>query len=436
MTIPDRYPIPRIVDIVNKLTHSQWFTKLDIRWGYNNICIRPGDEWKAAFITEFGLFEPLVMFFGLCNSPATFQRMMNDIFKTQIEEGYVIVYLDDIVIHAPGTIEFHSQKVKQVLSILRQFRLYLKPEKCDFHKTEVEYLGRLVSHGMVKMDPTKVKAVTNWPIPNNKCNLQQFLGFTNYHRQFIKDYSKIARPLNNLIGKSPWTWSPAAQAAFDRLQQHLTSAKVLALPTIHGKFCIHSDASLIGSSAMLEQQQMNKWHPIAYTSKMFTPAEWNYSTSDRELLAIIHALKEWRHLLLTNPQTIEIWTDNNAITFFRRPQDLSYCHAQWAMTMADYNITIHYKKGTSNMAADGLSHQHDKSLAELDNKQIVLLPPKMFFDGPEEYKLWARSGLDVKIRRLHGELIQPSMTDNGLELFSVEDDILLAGESSIIDTGI
>ena len=149
---------------------------------------------------------------------------------------------------------------------------------------------------------------------------------------------------------------------------------------------------------------MDKWHPIAYTSKTFTPAERNYSTSDCELLAIIHALKEWQHLLLTSEQTVEIWTDNNAITFFRCPQDLSYCHAQWAMTMADYNITIHYKKGTSNTAADGLSRQHDKSLAELDNKQVVLIPLKMFFDGPEEYKLWARSGLDVKIRRLHGEL--------------------------------
>jgi Reverse transcriptase (RNA-dependent DNA polymerase) len=130
-----------------------------VRWGYNNIRIKQGDEWKAAFITEFGLYKPLVMFFGLCNSPATFQRMMNDIFKALMESRKVIVYLDDILIHTAGLLKDHISMVRRVLQVLRTHRLYLKPEKCEFHKQEVEYLGCIVSKGTVSIDPTKVAAV-------------------------------------------------------------------------------------------------------------------------------------------------------------------------------------------------------------------------------------------------------------------------------------
>jgi Reverse transcriptase (RNA-dependent DNA polymerase) len=140
-TVRDQYPIPLISNIINLLQQSEWFTKLDIYWGYNNVQIKSGDEWKAAFITKFGLFEPTVMFFGLCNSPATFQRMMNTILEDMITAGHVLVYIDDIMIHSPGSLTQHISLVRQVLIRLRNHKLYLKPEKCEFHKKEVEYLG-------------------------------------------------------------------------------------------------------------------------------------------------------------------------------------------------------------------------------------------------------------------------------------------------------
>ncbi len=190
MTIKNRYPLPLISELLDKLKKARYFTALDVRWGYNNIRIKEGDEWKAAFRTNRGLFEPTVMFFGLTNSPATFQAMMNEIFRELITEGFVVVYLDDILIFTE-TMEEHAQITKRVLQILADNKLYLKPEKCQFHKTELDYLGHKISHDTIAMDPIKVAGVTEWPTPKTKKELQSFLGFVNYYRRFIKDFSRI-----------------------------------------------------------------------------------------------------------------------------------------------------------------------------------------------------------------------------------------------------
>jgi hypothetical protein len=180
MTIKNRYPIPLISELVNQLRGAKYFTKLDVRWGYNNVRIKKGDEWKAAFRTNRGLFEPLVMFFGLCNSPATFQTMMNDIFHDLIMEGVVCVYIDDILIFTK-TIAEHRRVTKLVLQRLKEHKLYLKPEKCEFERTQIEYLGLIISEGRVEMDPVKVAAVTEWPKPDGKRGVQSFVGFVNFY---------------------------------------------------------------------------------------------------------------------------------------------------------------------------------------------------------------------------------------------------------------
>lgn len=204
LTIKNKYPLPLISDLITKLKGAKYFTKMDIRWGYNNVRIREGDEEKAAFITNRGLFEPLVMFFGLTNSPATFQMMMNDIFRQLVLQGKVIVYLDDILIFTDDLDE-HRRITRQVLKILRENKLTCKPEKCEFEQLEVEYLGHIISHNSVRMDPAKVAGVAEWPIPKAKRELQQFLGFANFYRRFVKDYSKIAQPLTKLTGQAEWT---------------------------------------------------------------------------------------------------------------------------------------------------------------------------------------------------------------------------------------
>src|SRR5277367_6027360 len=200
-TIKNTYPLPLISELVDQWKGSKYFTKLDIRWGYNNIRIKEGDQWKAAFKTNLGLFEPTVMFFGLTNSPATFQTMMNELFRDLIRERWVIIYMDDILI-CTKTIEENIKCTKQILQRLRENDLYLKPEKCLFWRTEVEYLGMVISENKLKMDPVKVTGIADWPTPKTIKDVRSFLGFGNYYRRFIHAYGDLTKPLNGLLKKN------------------------------------------------------------------------------------------------------------------------------------------------------------------------------------------------------------------------------------------
>jgi len=197
MTVKNKYPLPLIPELIAKLRGAKYFTKFDVCWGFNNVWIKEGDEWKATFRTNRGLFKPLVMFFGLTNSPATFQTLMDDIFEDLISEGMVRVYLDDILIFTE-TLEEHWKVTRHVLELLEKHKLYLHSDKCEFEKTTVEYLGVIISHNSISMDPVKIAGVTEWPAPTNKKEVQSFLGFTNFYRRFIKDFSEHARPLFDL----------------------------------------------------------------------------------------------------------------------------------------------------------------------------------------------------------------------------------------------
>ncbi len=180
MTIKNCYPLPLISELMDKLHGAKYFSKLDVQWGYNNVCIKTGDEWKVAFRTNHGLYEPMVMFFGLTNSPATFQWMMNDIFKDLIASGKVTIYLNDILIMSK-TKEEHHQIMWEVLKTLRKHKLFLKAEKCEFEVLETEYLGIIISEGSIHMGPVKIKGILDWPTPTKKKELQSFLGFTNFY---------------------------------------------------------------------------------------------------------------------------------------------------------------------------------------------------------------------------------------------------------------
>jgi len=232
MTIKNRYPLPLVSELMNKLKGSHYFTKIDIRWGFNNVCIKEGNEHKAAFITNRGLFKPLVMFFGLTNLPATFQAMMNVIFQDLISAGHVIVYMDDILIFTDD-ITTHCLITRQVLQILLDNNLSLKLEKCVFEVEEVEYLGIIITHGTMQMDPKKVEAMASWMMPQNKKDVQQFLGFVNFYRRFVCNFASLATPLNCLCGSSPWVWSSTEQDAFLALWKAATEAILYHAPTFH-----------------------------------------------------------------------------------------------------------------------------------------------------------------------------------------------------------
>jgi len=234
------------------------------------------------------------MFFGMTNSPATFQTTMNDIFRTLIAKGIMVVYLDDILIFME-TEEEHEQAVRRVLEVLAEHKLFLRPEKCEFHRKRIEYLGLVISENKVKMDPVKVAGVRDWPTPENRTDVQAFIGFVNFYCRFIRDFSTIARPLFDLTcSDKTWNWDTKEQEAFKHLKIAVTTALVLVSPQDSEPFHIEADSSDFASGAVLSQQLPGeeKWHPVAFYSKSLSPVERNYEIHDKEMLAIIHTLKE------------------------------------------------------------------------------------------------------------------------------------------------
>jgi hypothetical protein len=223
------YPLPLITELVNKVPGNNWYSTMDVRYRHNNVLIKDGDQWKAAFKTNKGLFKPLVMFYGLTNSPSTFQKMMDDIFREELTQGWIKIYMDDILIATSGTREEHLERVTQVLKKLHDHDLFLKPEKCKFARQLVNYLGVIIGKEGVKMDLVKLNGIINWPTPTMVTEVQSFLGFGNFYKPFIADYTKIAHPLHNLTKKGVvFQWMEKKEASFQKLKERFTSRPVLA----------------------------------------------------------------------------------------------------------------------------------------------------------------------------------------------------------------
>src|SRR5215467_6287870 len=380
-TIKNAYPIPFISQILDKLRDTKYFTKLDIRLGYNNVRIHEGDQWKAAFKTHKGLFEPTVMFFGMCNSPATFQAMMDSLFAELIAKGDIIVYMDDILIHAQ-TKEKLKRITREVLRILKKNDLYLKTEKCEFAQQKLEYLGVVIEPGKVSMDVNKLKGIQDWPTPTNTRDVRKFIGFCNFYRRFIKDYSKMARPLNALMSKNKtFEWTKECEDSFKILKEKFETQPVLAMPDPLKPFEIECDASMNAAGAVLYQNDKNGTrHPIAYFSKGFTPAERNYHCSEQEFFAIILALREWRHYIQGSPHLTVIWTDHENLTRWRKLQQLSRRQVRWTQDIQEFNVLIKHLPGKKNGPADELSRRPDHVPAEKDNHDMIALPDNLFDD--------------------------------------------------------
>lgn len=279
---------------MDQLRGAKYFSKFDIRLGYNNVRIRKGDEWKAAFITNRGLFEPTVMFFGMCNSPATFQAMMDDILGDMKKKGYCIVYMDDIMIYADSLEKLHEATL-ELFEIIQKNDLFFKAKKCVFAQTKVPFLGMIVEQNKISMDPAKVQGIADWPEPTSVKELRSFLGFGNFYRKFIARYSAVAKPLYDLLQKGvPFIWTEACRMAFQMLKRRFSEEPVLMIPDPTRPFQIETNASKHATGAVLTQTDGNgDRHPCAFISKTFSPAERNYEIYDRELLAMVRALTEW-----------------------------------------------------------------------------------------------------------------------------------------------
>ena len=379
-TIRNAYPLPLIADLIDKLQHAKFFTKLDLRNGYNNIRIKNGDQWKAAFKTPLGLFEPTVMFFGLCNSPATFQMFMNDIFRELILKDGILIYMDDILIPA-NDLEELRKKTKRVLSVLLTNDLFVKPEKCEFEKEEVEFLGIVIKPGTLNMAKDKLKGILEWPTPKNVKNIRQFLGFCNFYRRFIPNFANISHPLNVLTrSRQPWNWSESQETAFRTLKNIFSKEPTLLLPDINKPFFVETDASLVATGGVLYQLNEEGQHqPCSFISNALEPAQQRYEIFDRELLAIIRALKTWRHYLLHNSHPITIWTDHENLTRFKSFRKLSPRQVRWQNFLSMYNIQLQHKPGAQLIGADIMSRRPDHIKAE-DPVQ-TMFPTAKFIGG-------------------------------------------------------
>ena len=255
--------------------------------------IKEGDKWKVAFLTNKGLFKPQVMYFGLYNSPGTFQWMMNSIFWELLHEGILENYMDDFVI-LPKNMKELEERTIQFLKITEKHNLCFKQSKCDFNIQEIPILEVAIGRGQVQIETNKVKTVKEWKTPTKIKEVESFLGFANFYRWFIKNFSHTAKPLNDLKGKKKWKWGEQQQKAFEELKEKITSQPVFILPRREGKFWVETDASGHAIGEVLLQEQDGKWKPIAFLSRTMQLAERNYEIYDKELLTIVEAIIKWR----------------------------------------------------------------------------------------------------------------------------------------------
>jgi transposase InsO family protein len=369
-TVRTAYPLPRISEILEQLKGAACFTTLDLVQGFHQVPMAPADIHKTAFSTRYGLFEWVVMPFGLSGAPGQFMQLMNSVLKPVLDRC-CIVFMDDVMVYSP-TPEQHLQDLEKVLSLLSRAGLVCKPSKCRVMQLSVKFLGYIVSGQGVAVDPAKVAAISQWPVPTEQRHVRQFLGMANFYRKFIRGFSRVAKPLNDLLrtgsggyssskaaGRAAVDWGPVQQAAFDQLKAALCSPPVLANYNPDLPCVITTDASEYAVGGVLEQETPEGRRPVAYASRSMSPAEQNYSATDRENLALVYCVEEWQHMLEGSPHPVTCYTDHQALVHLLTQEQLSRRQARWIMFLAQYNLQVQYIQGASNVVGDPLSRRPD-----------------------------------------------------------------------------
>jgi hypothetical protein len=354
VTKPDAYPLPKISEMLDALAHSRYFSTLDLTSGFWQVAMHAIDQEKTAFSTKFGTYEFTVMPFGLCNAPATFQRLMDNVFY-DVTWKFVLVYMDDIIIYSK-TLEDHCAHLEQVIQLLIKAGLKLNPDKCDFFRKQILFLGHLVSEEGIRPNPTLVEKIRECPFPTSKRKVRSFLGLASYYRRFIKDFSKIAKPLYDLTKQNiNFRWTEDCQKAFEHLRTCLTTKPVVIYPDFTKPFILHTDASDYAIGAVLAQlDETKKEHVIAYASRILNEAERNYTVTEKECLAIIWATKYFHHFL--QGHEFSIVTDHEAIPWLRKHKQPKGRLARWIIHLSEYEpYGLIKRKGSDHTNADALS---------------------------------------------------------------------------------
>lgn len=350
MTRKSVFLIPIFDQLVDELAHAQWFLTLDLLAGYHQIHLKDGEEFKTTFSTHHGHFEFKVMPFGLSGAPATFQGAMNSTLAPLLRQC-VIVFSDDILVYSSSYTE-HLAHLKLVFQLLSQDHWHIKLSKCHFAKQQISYLGHLISHQGIATDPAKVSAILDWPVPSNLKELHSFLGLEGFYPKFVRHFAIIAKPLTLLLKKDAlFVWTAEQQQAFAALQAALSSAPVLALPNFTKVFCIETDACKTGVGAVLLQDG----HPLAYVSKPLGPKTLGLSTYEKEYLAILIAVNQWRAYL----QLAEffIYTDQKSLIHLNEHRLNTTWQQKVFSKLLGLQYKIIYKKGSDNSVADALSRR-------------------------------------------------------------------------------
>lgn len=414
ITIKNRYPIPLIQETLNRLSKAKYFTKLDIVAAFNRIRITPGHEHLTAFRTREGLFEYLVMPFGLANAPSTFQHYVNDVLRPFLDT-FCTAYIDDILIYSDN-LDDHRKHVDQVLSALNTAGLHLDIDKCEFHQRRVKYLGLILTTDGIEMDPEKVSAILNWEAPKNVKDVRSFIGFANFYRRFIDDFSLLSAPLIRLTRKDvKFEWSDHCQQSFDRLKTAFTSAPVLRhfdplLPCV-----VEADSSDYCTGGVLSQEDVEGvLKPVAFFSKRLSPAECNYEIYDKELLAIIRCFEQWRPELEGAIYPVKVLSDHKNLQYFCTTKQLSHRQARWSEYLSRFDFKITYRPGSQGQKPDALTRRSQDQPAQEEARQYrkqTLLRPEIF-DFPAHQPATDDSGEDFAETALAVTLTE---TDRSIE---------------------
>lgn len=370
-TINDKYPLPNISDILDKLGKSQYFSTLDLASGFHQIEIEEKDREKTAFSVENGHFEFLRMPFGLKNAPATFQRVMDNVLRGLLDET-CLVYLDDIIIYSTSLQE-HLVKLRKVFDRLRQTNFKIQIDKSEFLKKETAYLGHIISQDGVKPNPDKICAITKFPIPKTAKEIKSFLGLLGYYRKFIKDFAKLTKPMTSCLKKnSKIIHNAEFIQCFETCKNLLINDPILKYPDFNKPFILTTDASNVSIGAVLSQGTVPNDHPIAYASRTLNDSERKYSTIEKELLAIVWATKYFRPYLYG--KRFDIYCDHRPLQWLFSLKEPHSKLVRWRLKLEEFDYKVIYKKGSQNQNADCLSRVeiHTKDTNPLDNQSVIV----------------------------------------------------------------